>query len=215
MQKAVALIPILALLALAACSGSDSNPITPPTGTTFRVLPNTALYGEADYDGMLLAVEEDCDFKEVPNAALYGEADYEGLLLRVESNMTAEACKDSCRADPECTFFYHNARGNLVLEPLTTQQNDCAFFRGKLWAGSAPQSDTYVKQDAVETAKQMCLDNPQCTFFSYNERGRLVLAPLTTEQYDAAFFRGKLWPGSAPQTDTYVKNINGVDAWDL
>jgi len=109
--------------------------------------------------------DEDCatcpenpvSFREVPGAALYGEADYEGMLLYVVSDGTVERCKGICEGDPECTFFYFNARGDLDLVPLSTDLNDCAFFRGTLWVGAAGNTDTYVKQingvDAWETAK--------------------------------------------------------------
>lgn len=90
-------------------------------------------------------------YRMAPNTALYGEADYAGQLLEVKSNMTAESCENICSANVECTFFYFNARGNLVLVPLTTDLYDCAFFRGELWAGSANNTDTYIKMiDGVD-----------------------------------------------------------------
>jgi DNA-binding beta-propeller fold protein YncE len=180
----------------------------------FRFIANAALYYGADYAGMLLYVQENLDFNMYPNAALYYGADYAGMLLYVRSNMTPESCMQICRGDAECTFFYHNARGPLSLPPLNTNTNDCAFFRGTLWAGASGNSDTYVKTDPVAAGKYRCADDPECTFFYYNARGPLSLPPLVTGQYDAAFFRGVLWVGASGHSDTYIKTLNGVDAWD-
>jgi len=33
--------------------------------------------------------------------------------------------------------------------------------------------------------------------------------------HGCSFFRGSLWVGSAFQCDTYIKQIDGVDAWDV
>jgi len=191
-----------------------ATPVSNFTGVAFRLIPNCALYYGADYAGMLLYVEGNCDFATYPNCALYQEADYAGMLLYVMHNMTADACKQICRNDAECAFFYHNARGGLSLPPLTTELNDCAFFRGTLWAGTSGHSDTYVKRDPVAAAEKRCADDSECTFFYYNARGPLSLTPLYTDQYAAAFFRGTLWAGTSGHSDTYVKTIDGADAWN-
>lgn len=97
------------------------------------------------------------EFRKVPNTALYGGANYAGMLLYVHEQGSVSECQQMCEEDPECNFFYYNERGGLVLQALTTKKDDCAFFRGKLWSGTANQSDTYVKQidgvDAWDLAK--------------------------------------------------------------
>jgi hypothetical protein len=95
--------------------------------------------------------EPEIDFRKVPNVALYQGADYPGMLLSVRSQGSVEDCKRLCRENRECTFFYFNERGGMILPVLTTQKDDCAFFRGKLWVGTANNTDTYVKQvDGVD-----------------------------------------------------------------
>jgi len=115
---------LVLVLALPACSDDDESPTDPGPSVSFRKVPNVALYGGANYDGMLLYVKED------------GSVD---------------VCEAICREDPDCNFFYFNERGGLSLTPLTTPPDACAFFRGTLWVGTANQSDTYVKQiDGVD-----------------------------------------------------------------
>jgi hypothetical protein len=123
----VALVLLALSLSLPGCSDDDESPTSPE------------------------ARETSITFRKVPNVALYGGANYEDMLLYVRSDGSVTTCQEICEADPECNFFYYNERGGLVLDALTTQMHDCAFFRGRLWVGSAPRSDTYVKQvDGVD-----------------------------------------------------------------
>ncbi len=124
-MKTISIALVLLALALPGCSDDDESPTLPESSITFR---------------------------KVPNVALYGGANYEDMLLYVRSDGSVTTCQEICEADPECNFFYYNERGGLELDALTTQMHDCAFFRGRLWVGSAPRSsDTYVKQvDGVD-----------------------------------------------------------------
>jgi hypothetical protein len=123
----VTLVVLTALLIVAGCSDDDGSPASPDP------------------------LDATVSFREVPNTALYGGADYEGMLLSVRGDGSVGVCQAICEADPECTFFYFNARGRLALEPLTTQRDDCVFFRGQLGSGRSQYSDTYVKQvDGVD-----------------------------------------------------------------
>jgi hypothetical protein len=122
MNSAKSLLPVACLVIVLSCGGSGDDS------------------GEGDAGSV-----DSIAYRIVPNAALYWEADYEGMLLEVKSNMNPESCQAICTANSECTFFYFNARGSLDLPPLSTDPFDCAFFRGKLWAGEANHTDSYVK----------------------------------------------------------------------
>ena len=92
------------------------------------------------------APEPKVEFRKVANVALYSGASYKTMLLYTQKKTTAAECEKVCRADEECNFFYYNERGGLNITPLVTEKDECAFFRGKLWAGTSTNSDTYVKQ---------------------------------------------------------------------
>lgn len=88
----------------------------------------------------------DVSFRLIDKVALYGGANWNTRIKTIR-NSSASACKAACAENNDCTFAVFNARGNLILGMgKNTLYKDCSLFRGKLWAGSAPQSDTYVKQ---------------------------------------------------------------------
>lgn len=89
-------------------------------------------------------------WKKIPNMAHYKDADW-SCLLRHEKNLSLEDCQKIAAADVRVTFFFYNARGNLILDgknrrsPQNSMFRDGVFFGGKLAGGSASQSDCYVK----------------------------------------------------------------------
>jgi len=81
---------------------------------------------------------------------------------------------------------------------------------------------TRVRKVPLSECFRIADADPRITFFFYNARGNLYLSnhdpdhpDKDTELFDAVFFSGKAWFGSAPQSDAYVKQIFGKDAWEM
>jgi putative hemolysin len=88
------------------------------------------------------------EWKKHRNAAHYQKGDWNHFLFTKKQG-SAESCTQTCWDEPSCSVFFINERGRLVLESLgdmgVFDLKECVFFSGKLWAASAPQSDTYVR----------------------------------------------------------------------
>jgi len=86
---------------------------------------------------------------KTPNVAMFGGANWDTLIKKV-SNCSPEQAKRIALQNPNVTFFFF-CRERMVLPPLGDQgvfnPGDAVFFSGEPWFGSAPQCDSYQKNE--------------------------------------------------------------------
>jgi len=90
-------------------------------------------------------------WKKNANVAMYAGANWSNLIKQV-SNTTPQQARRIALLDPNITFFFY-CRQPMYLNPLNGNQarqfntGDAVFFSGEPWYGSAPQCDTYQKDE--------------------------------------------------------------------
>jgi hypothetical protein len=88
-------------------------------------------------------------WSKTPNVAMFKGANWDSLIRKVP-NCSPEQAKRIALQNPAITFFFF-CREYMVLETLGAQgvfnPGDAVFFGGEPWYGSAPQCDSYQKNN--------------------------------------------------------------------
>src|ERR1700749_2066597 len=90
-------------------------------------------------------------WKKKANVAMYAGASWNNLIQQV-SNTTPEQARRIALLNPDITFFFY-CREGMYLDPVNGNparqfnKGDAVFFSGDPWYGSAPQCDTYQKDE--------------------------------------------------------------------
>ena len=84
-------------------------------------------------------------FTKTPDVAQYQAASWENHVKTV-SNTTVEAARRIAVMNPDITFFFYCRESINLGTQGTFQAGDAVFFSGKPWFGSAPQCDSYIKE---------------------------------------------------------------------
>lgn len=97
------------------------------------------------------------------------------------------------------------------------KEANVAHYKGANWSGFLGT----IKYGSEETCKEACKNAPDCHFFFFNARGNLVLEPTDGNLFwryfdsgECAFFKGKPWFGSANQSDSFIKMIDGKELYE-
>jgi hypothetical protein len=80
------------------------------------------------------------------NVAEYGGADW-GNEVKRESGLTIAQAQKIGAENPQIAFFFFMRASMTLTGKGTFNPGDAVFFSGKPWYGSAPQADSYEKED--------------------------------------------------------------------